>query len=123
MIIEHLITAVIGLFILYVLINIQIKSTIKKGTYYLSTSYKGLNEQGKDICERFYTIYNNRVHEFVTTKLIFEPNFKKKQLELVKIEGYMKDYFRTKLLKEDVSFNIFEIATSKEELIKKLAEK
>ena len=32
----------------------------------------------------------------------------------------MKYYFRTKLLKEEVSFNISEIAISKEELIKKI---
>jgi hypothetical protein len=51
--------------------------------------------------------------------LIFEPAYKGKKLNLVEVEGYIKD----DLLREDIIFKTNEISNTKEKLIKKLAEK
>jgi hypothetical protein len=119
MTIEYIIASVVGLIILYLIISYQIKENIKKGTYYLTTNYKGLEDVESEICEHFYAIYYNRIQKFVTSRLIFEPAYKGKKLNLVEVEGYIKD----DLLQEDIIFKTNEISNTKEKLIKKLAEK
>ena len=119
MIIEYIIALVVGLIILCLIISYQIKENIKKGTYYLTTNYKGLEDVESEICEHFYAIYYNRIQKFVTSRLIFEPAYKGKKLNLVEVEGYIKD----DLLQENIIFKTNEISNTKEKLIKKLAEK
>lgn len=119
MAIENVIALVVGLIILYLIISYQIKENIKKGTYYLTTNYKGLEDVESEICEHFYAIYCNRIQKFVTSRLIFEPDYKGKRLNLIEVEGYIKD----DLLREEIVFKTNEISNTKEKLIKKLAEK
>lgn len=119
MAVENIIAIVVGLIILYLIISYKIKENIKKGTYYLTTNYKGLEDVESEICEHFYAIYCNRIRKFVTSRLIFEPDYEGKKLNLIEVEGYIKD----DLLREDIIFKTNEISNTKDKLIKKLAEK
>lgn len=118
MTIENIIALVVGLIILYFIIDYQIKKDIKKATCYL-TIYKGLEDIESEICEHFYAIHCNRIQKFVTSRLIFEPDYEGKRLNLVEVEGYT----RGGLLQENFIFKTDKISNTKENLIKKLAEK
>lgn len=117
--IENIVALIIGTVLLYIIIDYHLKKEIKKRTYYLSTNYKGLEKVEGEICESFYAIYGRRIQKFTTTSLIFEPSRDANKIKLVEIKGYVPG----DLLQEEISFNISEVSTSKEQMIKKLIDK